>query len=71
MKRKMIMRIMISAVIIFTLLKWTGIIKVQIPEKLFFVIIIIGALELCGFIFIGIKLYKKKSKARKTTASDR
>jgi hypothetical protein len=65
MNRKIIMRTIVSLVVLFAILKWTGVIRVEIPDKLYYVIAIIGCLELSAFLFIGIKLYRAKSAARK------
>jgi hypothetical protein len=71
MKRKVVMRMVMALAITFFVLKWTGVIKIQIPQKFYYVIIAIGFLELCGFAFIGIKLWKARKRLKKEAAGAR
>lgn len=58
--KKLMMKIVISLIVVFAILRMTGVIQIHIPAKYYFLLILIPLIEFTVFVYIIMKLVKAR-----------
>lgn len=67
--KKTIFKIVVACIIVFAILRLTGVIQIDIPPKYYYFLIVIPLLELSAFSYIVIKLVKAQRSKYPTLGS--